>query len=177
MDDSIKFAIFLSIVFVLLIIGLTDSYQKAFGELEVLSYTVICQTTNIEPYYDCPEEIDGYFDASGEAWLVITVNSTIFQDMDGASVYGFAVHTMNPVMPKGKYNACDFLPSVNATYMGMETCDMNYTVVGINTPTTCYTPYPCMTVLEHELKHLKCMCNWHEGLYGKTPPIIINGPL
>ncbi len=108
-------------------------------------------------------------------WTIVQVNSTVFQDISRTSVYGYAVHTSNLAgINDPTYQVCTRFPQVNQTvYEGQDVCKFMYTVIGINTPETCYVPYPCMSVLEHELKHLKCECNWHVNLIGKAAPIII----
>jgi hypothetical protein len=139
-------------------------------------WDIICELTNLKPFYDCPEFMDDFFDASGRAWIVVQVNSTVFQDLTGTSVYGYAVHTKSPFghLSDSDFSVCNRFPDVNQTiYEGKDLCTFNYIVFGEAQPQTCYSPYPCMTVLEHELKHLKCNCNWHEGLYGKAAPIMI----
>ena len=158
---------------VLLVASFTIDHYLVYGELSY-EWNVICELTNLEPYYDCPEEIDGYFDGTGSAWLIISLNTTVFTDMTGQSVYGYAVHTMNPTMPNGKYNMCSRYPELNTTkYMDIPLCSMNYTVISNYSKYITYEPYHPMLVIEHELKHLKCKCNWHLGLWGKAEPIVI----
>ncbi len=158
---------------VLLTASFTIDHYIVYGEL-TYEWTVICELTNLEPFYDCPQEIDGYFDGSGSTWLIISLNTTVFTDSTGESVYGYAVHTMNPTMPDGKWNVCARYPELNTTsYMDIKLCSMNYTVIGDYKKYITYSPHKPMLVIEHELKHLKCKCNWHEGLMGKAEPIVI----
>ena len=162
---------------VFLVLIFTLEHYTAYGELSY-EWIVICELTNLAPFYDCPQEIDGYFDGSGTAWLIIALNTTLFTDMTGQSVYGYAVHTTNPVMPDGEYNVCTRYPELNTTtYMDIKLCSMNYTVISNYGKYITYEPYKPMLVIEHELKHLKCKCNWHEGLLGKAEPIVIGADL
>jgi len=143
-------------------------------DIEYFNYewVAICELTNLEPYYDCPESVDGYFDASGEEWMVFELDDMMFPDPVGTFVYGFAIYSDTPgvkIPVDDELSLCAFFPNFNGT----DTCSMNYMAIGKDTPLTCYSPYPCMTVFEHELKHLICKCDWHEGLEAKRQVIII----
>ena len=155
-----------------------DAYSDHEGyvviDIEYTNYEwmSICQLTNLEPYYDCPESVDGYFDASGEEWMIFTLKEHLFPDPVGVSVYGFAIYSDEPdkkINPVDPLSLCAFFPAFNGT----DTCSMNYMVIGSDQPPTCYSPYPCTSVFEHELKHLICKCDWHEGLESKRMVITI----
>jgi len=142
-------------------------------QYENYSWFIMCQLTNLEPFYDCPESVDGYFDASGEEWMIFTLDLEKFQDPANETVYGYAVYSKDldlKISPAEPLSLCNFFPEFNQTE---RLCEMNYLVWGGDSPDTCYSPYPCTSVLEHELKHLKCKCNWHEGLESERIVIII----
>ena len=143
-------------------------------DIEYFNYewTSICQLTNLEPFYDCPESVNGYFDMSGEEWMIFVLDDYEFPDPVGVFVYGFAVYSDTPGEDIGvddELSLCAFFPE----FRGTNTCTLNYMVIGKHSPETCYSPYPCTSVFEHEIKHLTCKCDWHEGLEGKPVPIII----
>jgi len=162
------------ILYILVITILIFSGIAAFGgellidpyEDDVYSWDIICERINLEPYYDCPEYIDGYFDATGEAWVVVVVNSTTFLDIEGKTVFGYAVYNtnLNYNINKWEYSVCVNFPKTNTTMFGVDVCRLSYIIVGTNQGPSCYSPYACMSVLEHEIKHQVCKCNWHDGL-------------
>jgi hypothetical protein len=143
-------------------------------DIEYINYNwvVICELTNLEPYYDCPESVDGYFDATGEEWMIFTLDDEVFPDPVGVSVYGFAIYSDTPgksIPSNDPLSLCVFFPEFNGT----NKCSMNYMAVGSRISPTCYSPYPCNTVFEHEIKHLTCKCDWHKGLTSKPMVIVI----
>jgi len=152
--------------------GEHDEYEVVPIEYFNYEWFIMCQLINLEPYYDCPESVDGYFDVSGEEWMIFTLDDTEFPDPVNEWVYGFAVYnddSTKQIPTDSPLNLCAFFPDFNGT----DTCNLNYMVIGKNTQPTCYSPYPCTSVFEHELKHLKCKCDWHKGLEAKSQVIII----
>jgi len=173
------YLVFLMVIFAAGIVLLDWYIIDAYGEYEVIGieynnyeWMSICQLINLEPYYDCPESVDGYFDASGEEWMIFQLKDMMFPDPVGEYVFGFAVYnddSTKQIPSNDELSLCRFFPAFNGT----ATCSMNYMVIGTNTPPTCYSPYPCVTVFEHEIKHLTCKCDWHDGLEGKRMVIVI----
>jgi len=167
----------LGIIFLTLLMGLVllafVTYE-AYGQELTSTANIICQLTNLYPYYDCPEYIDGYFDASGEAWIIVTVPVERFMDPLNVSVFGYAVYSdIKGEAVTGDLSVCKFFPDLNQTVKGVNLCELYYIVVAEYAPDTCYSPYPCMSILEHELKHLQCKCDWHKGLTSKAHVIVI----
>ncbi len=176
------YLVFLILAFIGAVIAADWLIIDAYGEhkpyvvldIEYFNYewAVICQLTNLEPYYDCPESVDGYFDVSGEEWMIFTLDDQSFPDPVGEWVYGFAIYNDDPskqIPFDDDLSLCAFFPAFNGT----DKCSMNYMAIGKDTPPSCYSPYPCMTVFEHEIKHLTCKCDWHIGLEGKRQVIVI----
>lgn len=115
---------------------------------EDTSFQVICSLTNNEPYYDC-----------SELWIIGSINSELITDPSGQSVYGFAVIGEKNIT--GDLSICNFIPETKDIDPSL--CKMKWAIVGNNSNDGCYLGI-CLTPLEHELKHLKCDCNWHKGL-------------
>ena len=181
MDSSLIWIVILVSLTLLVVFGLAYAEESnlelkiTIPKTEILNYkwTVICELINLEPYYDCPEYIDDYFDARGEEWLIVELPLYVFDDPKKRSSLGYAVYGDYKILEESEFGVCVRFPQLNQTINGMNLCGLKYIVIGIQQPQTCYSPYPCMSVLEHELKHLKCECDWHEGLYSKSMLIII----
>lgn len=142
-------------------------------QYEDYEWVIICQLLNREPFWDCPESVDGYFDMSGEEWMIFQLPVERFQDPTNETVLGYAVYSDEEgksLSPADPLSLCNFFPKFNQSE---RICSMNYLVYGEKSLDTCYSPYPCTTVLEHELKHLKCKCDWHKGLESEPMVIVI----
>lgn len=143
--------VLLSVLFLLL-----STYIPAYGFEQGRDWDVMCSITNKEPFYDCNEK-----------WILVWKNSYTIKTPSGDWVLGFAVHgnlaTMS-VSLRHEYNVCNTHPQINQTnaeYCGYQWMGISNKVKSDN----CYGgPTFCISILAHEIKHLKCNCDWHKQL-------------
>ena len=107
----------------------------------------------------------------GTRYVVIQLNATNFPDPDDQQVRGWSVIGPYPIAVDSKYSLCMIFPQF--IRVNPELCVLNYVVFGTAIDDGCFQPMPCMPVLWHEIKHLKCDCNWHEDLKQRTIKITI----
>jgi len=100
----------------------------------------ICELLPYAPFYDCEKKwLLGYVDA--DYFLIPHTNSTV----RGMAYWGyeFSRYVDIPKEDNEKYEAL--------------------VIIGKQPIDNCYD-YNCMPILGHEVKHVWCYCNWHEGM-------------
>lgn len=143
--DPVRKILVISII-VILSIWLM-SIHTLYAEEIKFSAQVICSLQKAYPHYDCSER-----------WVVVNVDTPYFDDPTGQTVYGFAIIGESPIPPE--LSVCNFYPAFKE--LDPSICDLRWAQVGTNLNDGCYLGI-CLTPLEHELKHLKCDCNWHKN--------------
>lgn len=147
----VDYAVLIAITFfvALLMVQLVPIYGFTQGQ----DWDVMCAITNIEPYYDCKEK-----------WILTWKDSGSIKTPTNSWVSGFAVHGMDGISATSTLNICNFHPQVNQT--NPDYCSYQWMGIALKpTSDACYGgPTFCMTILAHEIRHMKCDCNWHKQL-------------
>ena len=107
----------------------------------------ICSLTDEEPYYDCSEN-----------WFLAFSNSTWIVTPAKKYVSGWSVHE-NLV---DRYPICEAYVGFEERF-GEEYCDSPYFGFGNSKLDSCWDD-KCISLIWHEIKHMKCNCNWHEDM-------------
>ena len=103
----------------------------------IIEVIIICSLIQADPFYDCPPWYDGDYESpSGDFWYIV-----IWSDWNV------------PCWKDGKIivrGGCAVYPS-NSIFLSNQTHGME----------SVKPKWEGMTVLQHELEHLKCECTWH----------------
>ena len=92
-------------------------------------------------------------------WIKFDV--TLFQDPTGKTVRGLAIIHGKPI--QGYWSLCSHFPQFMEIDRNL--CDKNWLIYSDRAVNDgCYQPLGCMSVMWHEIKHLKCDCDWHKNL-------------
>ena len=99
---------------------------------------LICSLLEVTPFYDCPPWYDGdYTSSSGDIWFIVM--------WDGDTVPCWKDGIVKP------HNGC-------AVYDSDSIFVANNTQGYISSAPL----WKGMTILQHEIEHLKCQCTWHK---------------
>ena len=124
------------------------------------NFEIFCSITKSAPFYNCDEK-----------WIIIFVNEITIQDPLRNWVLGYAIH--EEFIQNYEMSICNFYSGFRE--MGLQYCDMEWGGIGSYDNDGCYSGR-CLTPLQHEIKHLQCDCDWHQGSWtSKTMVITITG--
>lgn len=141
------------IVVIVLLIILSFGIVSAYGFHESEGNYVIqkiCSVPMNGTGWDCSEYwgVVYYYDV----WTIQAPND---KWLSGFAVYG-------PLVKDGEvWSLCHFFPEIRFTEE--EICSLKWVAVGTNKLDGCWN-YVCYPLIWHELKHLACECDWHDGM-------------
>jgi len=75
--------------------------------------------------------------------------------------WGSAFAIPGDIPKEHKYSICQFIPQLEQ--YGEEVCTWNWLIIGNIKVDSCWDEQ-CQPLLWHELRHLKCDCDWHENM-------------
>jgi len=129
-------------------------YENVKGEHDIeINYISICSLTYAEPFYNCNEHW----------WVMWTLDSPLVEALDDKAYLGFAYYKDDNNDGKTDSSSCDYLPELAEFNEEYDVCGWKWMVMGNRIMDTCWDGN-CKTLLNHELDHIKCECNWHENM-------------
>jgi len=109
-----------------------------------------CALIDYEPFYDCSEH-----------WIITwSYEVKVVTPKGYDPALGYAFFDLDPAHDE-KLSVCSYFPLIIEKQK--EACWDDWIMLGNQMFDGCYEG-KCNTLLWHELKHLLCQCDWHEGL-------------
>ena len=139
----------MTLLFTFYAINVTDVSDNSTDHLWHAMRT--CALIDYEPFYDCDRK-----------WIITwSYEVKSVKPHDGEkSVLGFAFFDVKEKWNE-KISVCAYFPIIIEKQK--EACWDDWIMLSNSMFDGCYDG-KCRTLLWHELKHLICKCNWHEGM-------------
>ena len=133
------------VIALLILIPLVASAEHKTQNATVFS---MCSLTDEEPYYDCNIK-----------WVAIIGTNPVVYDLNGDAYSGFAYHSI--ASHDSPSSVCNYVTVLREQFPNA--CGLDWFVIGTLDGDGCWNG-ECKSMFQHETDHLKCKCNWHEGL-------------